>query len=367
MRKFILLLCGFSFILLSCNKDDEPDMPVDDFDRSAMLVNWADNIIVPSYEAYVGELSLLVEAKDEFLSETTAGNLDNLRDQWLDAYIAWQYVSLFEIGKAEELSLRDYTNIFPTDGLQIEENISSGSYNLELPSTRDEQGFPALDYLFYGSADSDAEILARFQQETGLRTYMNQLVDRINQLGFQVRNDWQNGYRDVFVENSGSDASSSVNKMLNDYMFYYEKALRAGKIGIPAGVFSVTPLADKVEAVYKRDVSKVLFQIALNTVIDFFNGVHFNGSGQGESIKSYLDYLNTITEGESLSKLINDQFDKAVMTGNQLNDNFYQEVQTNNQAMLRTYDELQKNVVLMKVDMFQALNVKVDYVDADGD
>lgn len=35
--------------------------------------------------------------------------------------------------------------------------------------------------------------------------------------------------------------------------------------------------------------------------------------------------------------------------------------------MLQTYDELQKNVILMKVDMLQALNINVDYVDADGD
>ena len=35
--------------------------------------------------------------------------------------------------------------------------------------------------------------------------------------------------------------------------------------------------------------------------------------------------------------------------------------------MLETFYELQKNVVYMKVDLFQALNVKIDYVDADGD
>jgi hypothetical protein len=35
--------------------------------------------------------------------------------------------------------------------------------------------------------------------------------------------------------------------------------------------------------------------------------------------------------------------------------------------MLQTYDELQKNVILLKVDMLQALNINVDYVDADGD
>ncbi len=35
--------------------------------------------------------------------------------------------------------------------------------------------------------------------------------------------------------------------------------------------------------------------------------------------------------------------------------------------MLTAYDELQKAVVLLKVDMLQALNIQVDFVDADGD
>jgi hypothetical protein len=38
-----------------------------------------------------------------------------------------------------------------------------------------------------------------------------------------------------------------------------------------------------------------------------------------------------------------------------------------NQDLLALYDELQKAVVLLKVDMLQALNVRVDYIDADGD
>jgi hypothetical protein len=35
--------------------------------------------------------------------------------------------------------------------------------------------------------------------------------------------------------------------------------------------------------------------------------------------------------------------------------------------MLETYDELQRNVILMKVDMLQALSIDINYVDADGD
>ena len=50
-----------------------------------------------------------------------------------------------------------------------------------------------------------------------------------------------------------------------------------------------------------------------------------------------------------------------------LDENFSEQISTNNSKMLQAYDELQRNVVLMKVDMFQALSINVDYVDADGD
>ena len=35
--------------------------------------------------------------------------------------------------------------------------------------------------------------------------------------------------------------------------------------------------------------------------------------------------------------------------------------------MLIAYDVIQANVVFLKVDMLQVLNISVDYVDADGD
>ena len=155
--------------------------------------------------------------------------------------------------------------------------------------------------------------------------------------------------------------------MVNDFMFYYEKALRAGKVGIPAGVFSSEPLPDRVEGLYREDVSRLLVLEALQASQDFFNGVAFESSTQGNSLKAYLDYLNAIKNGEDLAVLINNQFEAARMAILDLDENFSEQISTNNSKMLQAYDELQRNVVLMKVDMFQALSINVDYVDADGD
>ena len=373
--KKLLSVFAFTLLIASCSTDDEPTSNTDpsapnDFDREAMLVHWADNIIIPAYQAYTEELDALQSAATSFTNTPNEAQLASLRAAWLDAYLAWQSVAMFEIGKAEELSLRNFTNIYPTDAAAIEENVEDRNYKLDLPSKNDEQGFPALDYLLYGLADTDEALVARYTEEEqgeAYRTYLTAVVNRMVELTTQVVNDWNGSYQDTFVQNVGSSATSSFNKLVNDYLFYYEKALRAGKIGIPAGIFSGAPLPETVEGYYAGDVSKPLFLEALNATQNFFNGKHFASDTEGESLKSYLDYLNTLKDGEDLSARINQQFDEARNTAQNLNDSFAEQITTDNAAMLATYDQLQQNVVLLKVDMFQALNVKVDFVDADGD
>ena len=80
-----------------------------------------------------------------------------------------------------------------------------------------------------------------------------------------------------------------------------------------------------------------------------------------------MDFLNSIKNGTDLTQLINQQFELSRNKAENLNSSFADQVEIDNSLMLQTYDELQKNVILLKVDMLQALNINVDYVDADGD
>ena len=367
MKRILTIFTLISiFGIISCGDNEGGGETTDDFDRKVMLTDMADGIIIPAFEDYVSKLETLNSFAQSFVIEPNVTDLNLLRGHWLEAYKAWQYVSMFNIGKAEEINLRNFTNIYPANIEEIEENIAEGSYNLELPSKNDEQGFPALDYILFGIDLSDEDIVANLSQQSNAE-YLVALTERLEAMGSEVLSDWKNGYRDDFIANDGSTATSSVNKIVNDYLFYYEKFLRAGKIGIPAGVFSGDPLSSKVEAYYAGDVSKELFMTALEATKRFFNGTNFQNDATGTGLKAYLDYLNTIKEGADLSALINQQFDTTRAKAEELNDNFAFQVENDNLKMLETYDELQKNVVLLKVDMLQALNIKVDFVDADGD
>jgi hypothetical protein len=357
--------------LSACSGDDGVDSSGDGFDRKAMLENWADNIIVPRYERYVASLETLSSETSTFTSSPSTENLAELREAWLDAYINWQVVAMFEIGKAEELTLINYTNIYPLDVEAMEQTIESGEYDLTSVNRQDEQGFPAIEYLIYGVRDTDQAIVDLYTQEQAnhpQKIYLTDLSDRLLDMGTIVLEDWKSGYRDTFVNNDGSSSTSSVNKLVNDYIFYFEKHLRAGKVGIPAGVFSPSTLPENVEGRFSGK-SKILFIAGLDAMQNFFNSkaIDSNLPVEGESLRSYLDYLNTIKEGEDLSGLINDQFDQAKAQAESLSEDFQVQIESNNNLMLSTYDELQMNVILMKVDMLQALNVRVDYVDADGD
>ena len=152
MKKLLpIFVCIFILAIISCgdNGNGEPGGNTDDFDRKVMLIDMADGIILPSFEDYVAKAQNLNSFAQSFVLNPSVEDLDLLRGHWLEAYKSWQYVSMFNIGKAEEISLRNFTNIYPANAEEIEANISSGSYNLELPSKNDEQGFPSLGLSVY--------------------------------------------------------------------------------------------------------------------------------------------------------------------------------------------------------------------------
>ena len=132
LLSIIIVSLGFTFFFISCGDNEPMELFTDNFDREAMLVDWADQIIIPAFESYNNTLDELVSAKDGFISDQNESSLTALRDAYIAAYMSWQNVTIFDIGKAEEIGLRNFTNIFPTDV----EGINAVSYtHLTLPTT----------------------------------------------------------------------------------------------------------------------------------------------------------------------------------------------------------------------------------------
>lgn len=380
MKKLISIkVVLLSLILLNCTSDsdtidviEETELNIEEqqteFDRSSMLSFWADSIIIPSINSFYIELNTLNAYATSFTSNPNSGNLNQLRDQWLKTYQKWQHVEMFDIGVAEEIYFKNRINIFPANVQLIENNISNLGFNLDDSSNFAAQGFAGLDYLLFGIAQDDDTIIAKFSNSSlNYDSYLAAIISKMIDLTISVKSDWEGGYRDSFIQSTDNTATSSINNMLNDFVFYFEKGYRANKFGIPAGVFSGGPLPDRIEAYNGEIYSKILALESTTAIENFFNGVSYNDSNiTGLSIKNYLDFIENDVS-EKLSERINNQLQAGRNKIDQLNTNFKKQIENNNRAMLLTYDAIQSTVVLLKVDMLQKLNISIDYADADGD
>ena len=350
------------------NSNTSSNDELNSFDHTEMLTNWVDNIIIPSITNFDNSLEIFKESATTFVNAPTTETLSNLKEAWLSSFLKWQHVEMFDIGLSEEIYYKNRINLYPTNVERIENNISTLNYDLDEPVNFSAQGLNSIDYLLFGIGENEVEIISKFSDENlNYGKYLTDLVDKMVSLTYEIKSSWSDEYKSSFISSTDNTASSSINKVVNDFIYYFEKGFRANKIGIPAGVFSDKPLPDRVEAYYGKNYSKILALEATNAVNYFFNGNYSNDTeSKGLSIKDYLDYLEADKE-EKLSEKINSQLEKIKTKVSELNTNFSEQVSQENLKMLITYDVIQANVVFLKVDMLQVLNISVDYVDADGD
>ena len=371
--KIFISISILSIFIFSCSSSsDDEQSTIPEFDRSAVLKNYADNIIIPRLNNFRSSVDYLKESVDAYVDSPDITTYTELHNSWLEAYINWQYVEMFNIGKAEEIMFFKKTNTYPVNEGRIHENINNEKTDLSNPNDWSCQGFPGLDYMIHGIADSENEIINQYIQNPLNGKYLKVVINELNDNTDLVLNDW-NTYRNTFVNSVENTATSAFNMLTNDFVYYFEKGLRTNKIGIPSGVFSNNPLSNKVESYYSskngiEDVSRDLIENALNAVDLVFQGKSSNQSPVGPSFKTYLDFIkaNNVSADDIGSIVVN-----KIQTANQkildLNKNFINQVENDNGKMLAAFDALQTIVVNLKTDMLSLFNVAVDYTDADGD
>lgn len=353
-----------------------PTTPIDQAssDRKAMLTNIADNIIVPSYASFKTKFDAMVVKSDAFAAKPDKTTLSDFRQAWTDAYTEWQKVELFDVGPAEQYTLRNFFNIYPTNVTGIEDYIAAGSGTFDVPASYPKQGFPALDYLINGLDISDDAIVARYTTATDATrriAYLKRLTTQMNAQFTTVYTAWTTGgYRDTFINCTALNAGCSTGKLVNGFVLNYERYIRSGKFGIPSGAMTNGTVApDKVEAYYKKDLSLTLAKTAHQVSIDFFNGKNVKTGQEGPSLKTYLNGIGAKDSqtGKSLVDIINAQFESSNQKLAVLKANLADEVKTNNAAMVAVYTEMQKVVRMLKVDMTSAMSITITYTDNDGD
>lgn len=373
MQKVVFTACSIillAALLTGCKKADDGNDDDDNFDRKALLTNYADNYVVPAYQDMVQKLDDFKAAVDQFTAGPDEAKLVTAQNKWKDAYVTWQKVEQLEFGPAEDVSLRMFMNIYPASVTRINSNLTAGAYDLNAFGNKDAQGFPALDYLLNGLAGTNQLIVAYYTtdaQATNRKQYLQDVTAHMVAMITNVSNQWTS-YRNSFIENTGTDASSSFSGLVNSYVLYYERYLRSGKIGLPVGAMSGVAMPELTEAYYTPSLSKELALTSLAAVKAFYEGKSYDNSTDGNGMRDYFAAIGTKDEsGKLLADVVTDEVDQVITGVQGLNGTIRNAVSTNRPAVLAIYDELQDVVPLLKVDMVSAFGISITYVDNDGD
>lgn len=365
----LLLFLGMILFLFSC-KDEKNNNNNTDLDQTALLENYADNLIIPSYQVLKEKVDSLNTVTDAFAQNPDLQKLEVLQRTFRSTYRNWQNAELYEFGPAANVLLRSSFNTFPTDTFSINQNIASGNYNLDAASNIDAVGLPALDYLLFGVRPDNNAIVAYYSDSnngSNRLTYFQDLVSEIKTKSSAVLQEWEVNYRDAFVQNTGTDIGSSLSLLVNQFNFEYE-LIKNPKIGIPLGVKSLDQeQPGRVEALY----SGVSIELALenmDNIIRVFKGESLNTAQSGTGLENYLDDLGAkYSEDQLLSEAILNQFDNARTAISAIPEPLKEAVQNNKSLVQSAYDEIQKAVVLIKTDMTSAMGIQITYQDNDGD
>ncbi len=372
MKKKILVLSLLllAVFLFDCKKkkasEEEPEIA---FDKSGMLSNYSNNIIIPNFQVAKYALDSFAIAYNDFIQTKTVANLLVARQKFNRAYQQYQIMSLFEFGPSENEIIRASFDTYPVDTIQIQSNITTATYNLALASNVDAKGLPALDYLLYGKNISDASMVALFDTDVNAanrNAYINACLGEMQTKLNSVFNLWNSGYNNSFVSNSGSEIGSALGLLVNQLNFEVD-LLKNGKIGIPLGKKTLgTPLPSSCEAYYTQNISVNLAKTCLANIENVYLGRSSNGA-DGLGLDDYLDALGAQHTAGTLNNAIKNQFAIAKSKLALINEPLSNAVISDAATVDAAYIEIVKLLVLLKTDMPSALGIVITYQDGDGD
>lgn len=354
-----LFVFGMLFFL-GCESDDEAIDGVTDgnpsqTDFSDLLQNQIDHIIIPAMDGYQAEMSALKLNTDRFVNQPDSQKLATIQQRFQSAYLSYQAAAVHNYFATQNQALVSTTNLFPVDTASLEDAIRNQNYNFSTSAQQRANGFPALDYLLYGSAN----VLGDFAGDSLRLNFLDQLVNFMHDKSIALSNAWIGSLRDNYVSNGGTQLGSSISVQLNESLIYYEVHIRENKVGIPIGRLGpndspITPDPTKIEGYYlSRSLGNEAFTLSLlRKSIEEMERIY---SGEGSSAadnQGYDDLLLARGQG-AVDNDIQAQFDEI-----------YQEI--DNRTQISGDDELylrvQRLITLYKSDLFPLLNVQ----DADG-
>ncbi len=352
MKRIIFgLFVSALFLITACDKDKNKD----EFDKAALLQNFADNIIQPRYADFKTKIDSLEILFIAFQSNPTEAKFEDLKAHWKACYLSFQRVKTFDFGPAMNIGFKGAIGTFPTDTTQISSNIAAGTYNLATFTNSGAVGLAALDFLFYQS-----ESYLKLTTNESYSQYCLDVIQKMKSETDAVVNAWTT-FKSTFIASTGNESTSMFSMLVNDFCQDWEEA-KAAKLGIPLGKYSLgIQRPEYIEARYSG-YSLPILKASLKSISEIYSGIGINGQdGVG-----FDDYLIALKK-ENLNSVIKDKFREIDSSFYVFNSSLELELTQNSVALENLFNAISQQVIYIKTDMTASFGILITYQDNDGD
>ncbi|NOK16842.1 imelysin family protein [Corallococcus carmarthensis] len=259
------LLVGGALLMGACSNDD--DTPLESLDQQ-LVVNFADNVVVPTYNLLATRMVELDAAARALKNGPSAATLKAAQDAWFAARVPWEQSEAFLFGPVDSNGWDPAMDSWPVNRTDLDAVLGnsdtlSQQYVSQLQETQ--KGYHTTEYLLFGEGQ------AKKPEDFNARQfeYLLALTAELKTVSGNLAASWTTGvngqapYRDTLAKagESGNTAyptvESGAQEMLGGILTILDEVAN-GKI------------ADPYDA---KDANLVESQFALNSLSDFTNNL----------------------------------------------------------------------------------------------
>jgi len=343
--------------------------PVDGFERSAMLTNFADNIIVPNIANFRDDVQTLS-------ADAQNGELTNIRASWKGAMSAWQKVEVLQVGPAgaaglviEGASLRDEIYSWPkTNPCAVDQAIVSEAYNdadFFESALVDAYGLDAIEYLaFYEGSDNACSATATINRngswqaldDETLRSrrvaYIRVIAERLVSESENLLAQWSGTFGQSFREGSGE--FTNAQRVVDDIfaaLYYIELGVKDKKLALPLG-----RNIECTDTLCPQNIESRFAEHAFENIVANLESARDLMTGK-EGV-GFDDFLETLDAGAVGVDMIN-ALDEAIALTQAQETSFESLLTSDIDAANEVHDAIKAYTDILKSDFVSVLNLRI--------
>lgn len=349
-RRDLLGACGAS-ALAACSITEIPDR------RRALLQSWGNDFLLARYAETASDAKVLQERARAMTDDPSPERLDATRGAWQSARAPFKRTELFAFGPytEEPLRLGPQIDFWPARPDSVEA-IASGTD--ALPSAERlgsaTKGFPAIEYLLYGTEDPVSDFSASARRGEYLVLLTSDLALQVK----AMHDAWDPDHDDFLAELVQAGRTSALYPSLDralgeivNRMGFLVENIRHDKLGKPLGDSAGgTPQPSLCESRFSgRSIGDVLDN--LSGLEQIYLGLDAYLEERGQHLAHR--FHTALAEGRSALHAIPEPLTQALENAPE--------------TVRNAIDRLEDLELLIQVDVIHALSLTVGFNDNDGD